>query len=191
MTTTTTALGPIEIEVIRNALTAAAAEMDVTIWRTSRSTIVRELLDYSTAVFDAQGNNVAKTLNQFASQLDQLDQSNRETMNADVSQVNSLSKQIADLNREIARAYDVLLPAGVALRGLFLIDQSGVVRHQVVNDLSLGRSVDEALRMVKALQFCEKNGEVCPANWKEGARTIKANPTDSKKFFAAEYACKS
>lgn len=98
---------------------------------------------------------------------------------------------IADMNREIARAYDVLLPAGVALRGLFLIDQSGVVRHQVVNDLSLGRSVDEALRMVKALQFCEKNGEVCPANWKEGARTIKANPTDSKKFFAAEYASKS
>ena len=98
---------------------------------------------------------------------------------------------IADMNREIARAYDVLLPAGVALRGLFLIDQSGVVRHQVVNDLSLGRSVDEALRMVKALQFCEKNGEVCPANWQEGARTIKANPTDSKKFFAAEYASKS
>jgi alkyl hydroperoxide reductase subunit AhpC len=97
---------------------------------------------------------------------------------------------IADLNKEISRAYDVLLPSGIALRGLFLIDQKGIVRHQVVNDLPLGRSVDEALRMVKALQFFERNGEVCPANWREGAATIKATPADSKKFFAAEYASK-
>ena len=90
---------------------------------------------------------------------------------------------IADLNKEIGRAYDVLLAGGICLRGLFLIDKEGVVRHQVVNDLPLGRSVDEALRMVKALQFFEKNGEVCPANWKEGARTIKPNPKDSKEFF--------
>jgi peroxiredoxin (alkyl hydroperoxide reductase subunit C) len=97
---------------------------------------------------------------------------------------------IADLNKEIARAYDVLLPGGIALRGLFLIDRNGVVRHQVVNDLPLGRSVDEAMRMVKALQYFEANGEVCPANWKEGARTIKASPSESKKFFEAEYASK-
>jgi alkyl hydroperoxide reductase subunit AhpC len=97
---------------------------------------------------------------------------------------------IADLTKEISRAYDVLLPGGVALRGLFLIDKNGVVRHQVVNDLPLGRSVDEAVRMVKALHFFEAHGEVCPANWKEGARSIKANPTDSKKFFADEYASK-
>ncbi|PQO40095.1 peroxiredoxin [Blastopirellula marina] len=95
---------------------------------------------------------------------------------------------IADLDKSIATKYDVLLPGGVALRGLFLIDKNGVVRHQVVNDLPLGRSVDEALRMVKALQFFETNGEVCPANWKEGARTIKPTPTDSKEFFGAEYA---
>jgi peroxiredoxin (alkyl hydroperoxide reductase subunit C) len=97
---------------------------------------------------------------------------------------------VADMSKEISRAYDVLLPGGIALRGLFLIDKNGVVRHQVVNDLPLGRSVDEALRMVKALQYFEANGEVCPANWKEGARAIKANPADSKKFFAAEYAAK-
>jgi alkyl hydroperoxide reductase subunit AhpC len=97
---------------------------------------------------------------------------------------------VADLNKEISRAYDVLLPGGIALRGLFLIDKNGIVRHQVVNDLPLGRSVDEALRMVKALQYFEANGEVCPANWKEGARTIKPTTTDSKKFFAAEYAGK-
>ena len=95
---------------------------------------------------------------------------------------------VADLNKEIARAYDVLLPGGIALRGLFLIDREGVVRHQVVNDLPLGRSVDEALRMVKALQFFEEHGEVCPANWQEGARTIKPTVSDSKEFFGAEYA---
>ncbi|MEQ8785328.1 MAG: peroxiredoxin [Pirellulaceae bacterium] len=95
---------------------------------------------------------------------------------------------VADLNKDIARAYDVLLPGGIALRGLFLIDKEGVVRHQVVNDLPLGRSVDEALRMVQALQFFEKNGEVCPANWQEGARTIKPTPDASKEFFGAEYA---
>lgn len=95
---------------------------------------------------------------------------------------------VADLNKQIARQYDVLVDAGtVALRGLFLIDKAGVVRHQVVNDLPLGRSVDEALRMVKALQFFEKNGEVCPANWKEGSRTIKPTVSDSKSFFKAEY----
>ena len=95
---------------------------------------------------------------------------------------------VADLNKEIARSFGVLLPGGIALRGLFLIDKNGVVRHQVVNDLPLGRSVDEALRMVHALQYFEAHGEVCPADWKAGARTIKANVKDSKEFFAAEYA---
>ena len=97
---------------------------------------------------------------------------------------------VADLNKEISKAYDVLLAGGIALRGLFLIDKTGVVRHQVVNDLPLGRSVDEALRMVKALQYFETNGEVCPANWQEGSRSIKPTVTDSKKFFNAEYAAK-
>ena len=94
---------------------------------------------------------------------------------------------VADLDKKISEAYDVLLDAGIALRGLFLIDKDGVVQHQVVNNLPLGRSVDEALRMVKALQFFEANGEVCPANWQEGARTIKPTVDDSKEFFGAEY----
>lgn len=94
---------------------------------------------------------------------------------------------VADLNKEIARTYDVLLPGGIALRGLFLIDKGGIVRHQVVNDLPLGRSVDEALRMVQALQYFEANGEVCPADWKQGARTIKPTVNASKEFFNAEY----
>ncbi|MBN2527060.1 MAG: peroxiredoxin [Deltaproteobacteria bacterium] len=75
---------------------------------------------------------------------------------------------VADLDKKIAADYGVLLDAGVALRGLFLIDKEGVVRHSVINDLPLGRNVDEALRMVDALQFTEEHGEVCPANWQAG-----------------------
>eukprot|EP00764_Aduncisulcus_paluster_P013867 gnl/Carplike_NY0171/7600_a10496_163.p1 GENE.gnl/Carplike_NY0171/7600_a10496_163~~gnl/Carplike_NY0171/7600_a10496_163.p1 ORF type:complete len:196 (-),score=17.79 gnl/Carplike_NY0171/7600_a10496_163:344-931(-) len=75
---------------------------------------------------------------------------------------------VADLSKNIARDYGILFNEEVALRGLFLIDREGIVRHCVINDLPLGRSVDEALRMVDALQFFEENGEVCPANWKKG-----------------------
>ncbi|MEW6776325.1 MAG: peroxiredoxin [Bdellovibrionota bacterium] len=95
---------------------------------------------------------------------------------------------LADLDKKIAEAYDVLLPAGIALRGLFLIDKNGVVQHQVINNLPLGRNVDEALRMVQALQFNEKNGEVCPANWKPGEMSMKGDPKGSKEFFQKKYA---
>ena len=95
---------------------------------------------------------------------------------------------LEDLTKSIARDYDVLLGDSVALRGLFLIDKDGIVRHQVVNDLPLGRSVDEALRMVDALQFFEKNGEVCPADWKNGSDGITPDPEGSKKFFSSTYA---
>jgi peroxiredoxin (alkyl hydroperoxide reductase subunit C) len=80
---------------------------------------------------------------------------------------------VADLDKRIARAYDVLLNDAVALRGLFLIDKNGIVRHQLVNDLPLGRSVEEALRLVDALQFTEEHGEVCPANWRSGEEAMK------------------
>ena len=80
---------------------------------------------------------------------------------------------VADLDKGIARAYDVLLNESVALRGLFLIDTHGVVRHQVVNDLPLGRNVEEALRTLDALQFTEEHGEVCPANWKTGEEGMR------------------
>lgn len=75
---------------------------------------------------------------------------------------------VADITKQISRDYGVLLDNAVALRGLFLIDKEGVIRHQVVNDLPLGRNVDEALRMLEALQFTEQHGEVCPANWNPG-----------------------
>lgn len=94
---------------------------------------------------------------------------------------------VSDLNKQIARDYDVLMGDSIALRGLFLIDKNGVVRHQVVNDLPLGRSVEEALRMVDALQSFEKNGEVCPANFKKGDMQMKADQAGLEKY-AARYA---
>ncbi len=93
---------------------------------------------------------------------------------------------VSDFNKTIARDYDVLVEEiGVALRGLFLIDKNGIVQHQVVNNLPLGRSVDEVLRMVDALQFTEKHGEVCPANWKEGQKAMKATEAGLKEYFAS------
>lgn len=97
---------------------------------------------------------------------------------------------VADLKKQIAQDFGVLLAGGIALRGSFLIDRDGIVRHVVVNDLPLGRNVDEALRMVRALQHFEQHGEVCPANWNQGARTIKPTVQDSKSFFSAEYGSK-
>ena len=80
---------------------------------------------------------------------------------------------VADLNKKISDKYGVLLDMGVALRGTFLIDKEGIVRHAVVNDLPLGRSVEEAMRMVDALVFHETHGDVCPANWKDGEDAMK------------------
>lgn len=91
---------------------------------------------------------------------------------------------VSDLNKSISREYGVLLEGGVALRGLFLIDREGIVRHITINDLPIGRSVEEALRVLDALQFYEKHGEVCPANWKPGGDTIKPNPQGSKEYFS-------
>lgn len=83
---------------------------------------------------------------------------------------------VEDLDKSIARTYGILLNESVALRGLFLIDTKGVIRHSVINDLPLGRSVGEALRMLDALQFVETHGgEVCPANWQEGEESMKAS----------------
>ena len=83
---------------------------------------------------------------------------------------------VADVRHSICKAYDVEHPeAGVAFRGSFLIDEDGVVRHQVVNDLPLGRNIDEMLRMVDALNFHQKHGEVCPAGWEEGKEGMKGN----------------
>jgi peroxiredoxin (alkyl hydroperoxide reductase subunit C) len=80
---------------------------------------------------------------------------------------------VADITKNISRQYGVLFEDSVALRGLFLIDKEGIIRHAVINDDPLGRSVDEALRTLDALQFAEEHGVVCPANWKKGDEAIQ------------------
>lgn len=91
---------------------------------------------------------------------------------------------VSDLNKTIARDYDVLLPDdGVALRGAFLIDKEGIVRHQTVNTLPLGRNIDEFLRLSQALQYVEEHGEVCPANWTEGEKAMTADTAGLKDYF--------
>jgi len=94
---------------------------------------------------------------------------------------------VADVKHDICQDYDVEHPdAGVALRGSFLIDTHGVVRHQVVNDLPLGRNIDEMLRMVDALEFHEEHGEVCPAGWKDGDKGMDATPSGVAEYLSAE-----
>ncbi len=91
---------------------------------------------------------------------------------------------VSDLNKTISKDYDVLVEgAGIAYRGLFLLDKDHIVRHQVVNDLPLGRNVTETLRMVDALQFTEKHGEVCPANWNQGDKSMKPTQDGLEEFF--------
>ena len=92
---------------------------------------------------------------------------------------------MADIHKTIARSYGTLFEdAGVAFRGLFLIDKEGIVQHSLVNNLPLGRSVDEALRLVDAIQFHAENGEVCPANWKKGESGMQATGEGLKSWFS-------
>lgn len=91
---------------------------------------------------------------------------------------------VSDLTKTIARSFQVLKEEdGIAYRGLFLIDREGFIRHQLVNDLPLGRSVDEALRILDALIFHERHGDVCPADWKAGAKTMKPTEQGLAEYF--------
>jgi peroxiredoxin (alkyl hydroperoxide reductase subunit C) len=94
---------------------------------------------------------------------------------------------VSDLKKEISTAYNVLDPdAGVSLRGLFIIDKEGVIQHATINNLSFGRSVDETLRTLKAIQYVQSHpDEVCPAGWQEGDATMVPDPVKSKVYFAA------
>jgi len=92
---------------------------------------------------------------------------------------------VADFNKIVANQYGVLLPDGIPLRALFIIDPVGNLRQITCNDLPVGRNVDEIIRLVKAFQFVEEHGEVCPANWQPGDLTMKADPNDSKEYFQA------
>lgn len=91
---------------------------------------------------------------------------------------------LADVNKEASFNYNVLLENGVAARGIFIIDDKGVLQSYTVNNLGVGRSVDEALRIIQAYQFVAQHGEVCPANWKPGEKTMKPDPKGSQEYFS-------
>ncbi|HOS63958.1 MAG TPA: peroxiredoxin, partial [Candidatus Latescibacteria bacterium] len=92
---------------------------------------------------------------------------------------------VSDITKQVSRDYEVLIEdEGVALRGLFIIDRDGIVRIQIVNDLGIGRNIEEVLRLLKALQYTEEHGEVCPANWQPGGDTIVPDVEGSKEYFA-------
>ena len=92
---------------------------------------------------------------------------------------------VSDITKQISKDFGVLLDSGVALRGTFIIDPQGIIRQATVNDLPVGRNIDEAIRLLKAFQFNEKHGEVCPANWNEGGKTMTPDVTKSKEYFSA------
>jgi peroxiredoxin (alkyl hydroperoxide reductase subunit C) len=108
------------------------------------------------------------------SQFSHLAWKNTEINNGGIGQVQY--PLVADLDKSISKAYDVLLNESVALRASFLIDSDKIIRHAVINDLPLGRNIDEMLRMVDAVNFTNKHGEVCPAGWQEGEEAMKPNP---------------
>ena len=91
---------------------------------------------------------------------------------------------VADLNKKISKDYDVLFGESVALRGSFLIDAKGIVRHAVINDLPLGRNIDEMIRMVDAMQFTDEHGEVCAAGWQKGDEGMKATTEGVAEYLA-------
>ena len=93
---------------------------------------------------------------------------------------------VADLNKTIAQDYNVLLPIGIALRGLFIINKDGILKHITVNHNDLGRNVEEVLRLVDAVDFSEEHGEVCPANWHKGEKAMKPNAASLKEYVASK-----
>lgn len=93
---------------------------------------------------------------------------------------------LSDLDKSISQKFGVLLENGIALRASFIMDPTGVVRQATVNDLPIGRSVDEILRLIKAIQYFDHNGEVCPANWTPGEKTIVPNHKEAKKYFESQ-----
>jgi peroxiredoxin (alkyl hydroperoxide reductase subunit C) len=93
---------------------------------------------------------------------------------------------IGDVSKEVARSFGVLMEGGIALRGLFIIDKNGVLKHSTINDLNLGRNIDEVLRLLDAIDFSEEHGEVCPANWKKGDKAMKPTTAGLKEFVNAK-----
>jgi peroxiredoxin 2/4 len=91
---------------------------------------------------------------------------------------------LSDINKKVAADYGVLLPDGIALRGLFIINKDGILKHATINHLDLGRNVEEVLRLLDAVDFSEQHGEVCPANWKKGEKAMKPTAESLKQYMS-------
>ena len=142
-----------------------------------------ELIAFDHRLEDFKARNVEVIGCSIDSQFTHLAWKNTPVNNGGIGQVKY--PLVADVKHAICQAYDVeFAAAGVAFRGSFLIDRNGVVQHQVVNNLPLGRNIDEMLRMVDALQFTEEHGEVCPAGWQKGKAGMKASPDGVAKYLA-------
>ncbi len=118
----------------------------------------------------------------FSSQIEDFKKRNTDRKKGGLGQIDY--PLVADLDKKISADYGVLADGGIAFRGLFLIDKDGIVQHALVNNLPLGRNIDEAIRMVDALQHHEQNGEVCPANWNKGEDAMKPGPKESQEYFS-------
>ncbi len=140
-----------------------------------------EIVQFSDQVKDFESRNTQVIGVSIDSQFSHLAWRNTDRKKGGIGQIDY--PLVADLDKNISRAYDVLADGGIAFRGLFLIDKDGTVQHQLVNNLPLGRNIDEALRMVDSLQHFENNGEVCPANWSKGKDSMKPDPKGSLDYF--------
>lgn len=141
-----------------------------------------EILAFDHRLKEFEDRNTAVIAVSVDSQFTHLAWKNTPVNNGGLGQVKF--PMVADLSKSISRDYDVLLNEAVSLRGSFLIDKNGVVQHQVVNNLPLGRNIDEMIRMVDALQFTEQHGEVCPAGWNKGKAGMKASPEGVADYLA-------
>ena len=140
-----------------------------------------EIVQFSDQVADFESRNAQVIGVSIDSHFSHLAWRNTERKKGGIGQIDY--PLVADLDKNISRAYDVLMDGGIALRGLFLIDKEGIVQHQLINNLPLGRNIDEAVRMVDSLQHFENNGEVCPANWQKGKDSMKPDPKGSLDYF--------
>jgi len=125
-----------------------------------------EIIEFSRKLEEFKSRNVEVIGVSIDSEFSHLAWKNTDVKNGGIGNIQY--PLVADIKKSISADYDVLFDESIALRGLFLIDKEGIVRHQVVNDLPLGRNIDEAVRLVDALQHTEKYGEVCPAGWNKG-----------------------
>lgn len=144
-----------------------------------------EIIAFNHKIYEFDKRNTKVVGVSIDSHFSHLQYKNTDTNNGGIGQVKF--PLVADISKNIARNYDVLFNQEIALRGTFLIDENFIVRHMIVNDLPLGRNIDEALRMVDALSLHQNNGDVCPANWRHGKPAITPTTEGIKQYLSENH----